>query len=143
MKKYIAAGFFSVLTFGAYAGEAIIPYWHMYSTETPCISISNVSNKAVNFKVTLYNQDSSKYTGDLQFAKNIAMLDQDTLLPARGTAKFCLQKTASEFFGHGVIKTSEIDEAGGKSFVIAHSRQVHVAGGYHSSAVPINGGLPF
>lgn len=143
MKKYVTASILSVLGFAASAGEAIIPYWALTASETLCMSVSNISNNEVQVNVRLYNQDGSLYSGALEFASNISSLNQDTLLPARSSADFCLKKVSGDRFGHGIIETAEVAADNGKSFVVAHGRQVYVSGGFHSAAVPINNGLPF
>ena len=143
MKKLLILGLFSCFAGKTLAGEAFIPYWSKWPSETTCLSVSNISNNDVNIKVTLYKQDGSKYLGSIEFAENISSLDQDTLLAANGTAYFCLARSSGGSFGYGKISTTEVNEENGNSFVIAHSRQVLVSGGYHSSGVPINNGMPF
>lgn len=143
MKKFITAAVLSLLGFGVSAGEAILPYWALTASETSCLSISNISNTDINIKVTLYNLDGTEYAGAIDFGSNISSLGQDTLLASKKSADFCLRKVSGDRFGYGVIKTTEVAGATGKSFVVAHARQVYVAGGFHSAAVPINSGLPF
>lgn len=144
MTKILLGGIFSLLGSQALAGEAVIPWWSLFPSENPCISVSNISNNEVKFKVTLYNKDGSKYLGALDFPNNIVALDQDTILAARETAYFCLKRFSnSGSFGHGLIETSEVEDSNGKSFVVAHSRQILRSGGFHSSVVPINNGQPF
>ncbi|GAB3010908.1 hypothetical protein [Bowmanella dokdonensis] len=142
MKKYtILALAFSNLS--AHAGNAVIPYWTVTASETACFSVSNISSSDVGFKVTLFDQNGSKYSGALLYPVNISALDQDTNLPAKSSASFCLQKNSSNKFGHGFITTSESSDEGAKNFVVANGRQVYSVNSAHSALIPINGGLPF
>ena len=141
MKKLIAAVVLYAFANPILAGEAVIPFWSKWPSETTCLSVSNISNSDVNFKVTLFDQSGSKYLGAIEFANNISALDQESTLPAKETAYFCLKTSSGGSYGFGQIVTSEVEGSVGKSFVLAHSRQVLSTN--HSSAVLINNGLPF
>ncbi|MCC2617723.1 hypothetical protein LJ739_15835 [Aestuariibacter halophilus] len=143
MKKFIVASL-SLASLFAHAGEAIVPYWAVTSSETPCFSVSNTSSSPVDIKVTLYDASGNKYTGPLLYPVNISALDQSATLAARSSATFCLQQGSGNYSGHGIVQATNTDPNSSKTFVVAYGRQVYsVSSMRHSAMIPINGGLAF
>ena len=130
----------------ANAGEAIIPFWQANTHVTYTINISNVSSTDAEVEVKLFNKDGSIYSGSYS-TDNGGALNSPFTIPANQTVWIWVNggtgsTVATTNRGYGTIKSTEVDGAQGKAFIVAYGKY-DANNSSRWMAVPVNNGMPF